>query len=288
MANSTLAALTATTGLDGTESLYAVQAGTDRRMTVNMIRSLLQNYLFGLTLSNNATDPTNDIDIGAGIAMDQTNSWMMELTGTLTKRLDATWVAGSGQGGRDAGTLADNTYHVFLIRNPTSGVIDALFSTSPTTPTMPTGYTQKRRIGSIVRLFSAIALFTQLGDEFLLKSHYHVGSASISSATQGSVDLIIVPTGIRVTAIVLVTFVGTDHLACMLGPTGAVLSAGTSLSTLRGVLATGPSGTQGGRFYLLTDTNAQIDRIESASSVGISLAFDVAGWVDRRGRDNGI
>src|SRR5262245_24479105 len=52
--------------------------------------TVLQNYIAGLTLSNNTTDATNDIDIATGQAADSTNAVMMTLASGLTKRLDAT------------------------------------------------------------------------------------------------------------------------------------------------------------------------------------------------------
>src|SRR4029453_16515286 len=86
----------------------------------------------------------------------------------LVKRLDAAWAVGSNAGGLDTGTKANNTwYHVWVIANSTSGVVDALLSINATTPTMPSGYDKKRRIGSIKTGSSgAIRAFDQLGDEF--------------------------------------------------------------------------------------------------------------------------
>lgn len=112
-----------------------------------------RGMLFGLGLANNATDPNNDIDIAAGAAAsDDAAPKVMSLAALMTKRLDAAWAAGSGNGGLDTGTKAINTwYYLWLIRNPTSGIVDVLFSASATSPTMPSGYNQKRRIPGGVR-----------------------------------------------------------------------------------------------------------------------------------------
>lgn len=127
-------------------------------------------YISGLTLSNDGSDPTNDIDIASGMATDSTGTYLMPLTGPFIKRLDAAWAVGSGNGGLDTGSIANTTYHVWLIRKDSDGSIDALFSTSATAPTMPAGYTYKANIGAIIRSGGAILLFTQVGNEVLWKA----------------------------------------------------------------------------------------------------------------------
>jgi hypothetical protein len=131
----------------------------------NLTPRLPRNYLAGLILSNNTLDATNDLDVGAGSARDDTDAADITLS-AITKRLDATWVAGTNQGGRDTGAIADVTWHVFAIRNPSTLVTDVLFSQNIATPLMPSGFTQKRRIGSIIRRAGTIVAFVQLGDYF--------------------------------------------------------------------------------------------------------------------------
>lgn len=92
-----------------------------------------RGHIAGLTLSNNASDATNDIDIADGEARDTTNVRTMVLSSGLTKRLDAAWQAGTGNGGLDSGTIANATYHVHLIENPNSTptpTLDVIFSLS--------------------------------------------------------------------------------------------------------------------------------------------------------------
>lgn len=56
----------------------------------------------------------------------------------------------TGANALDTGTIAANTwYNAFLIYNPTTETTAGLFSTSRTSPTMPSGYTKKRFIGSL-------------------------------------------------------------------------------------------------------------------------------------------
>ncbi|MEK6615423.1 MAG: hypothetical protein AABZ32_04830 [Bacteroidota bacterium] len=53
-------------------------------------------------------------------------------------------------GGLDAGAKAANTwYYVFVISNSSGTSVNGLLSLSSTAPTMPSGYTKKRRVGAV-------------------------------------------------------------------------------------------------------------------------------------------
>lgn len=89
------------------------------------------------------------------------------IAASMTKKLDALWAEGTGQGGLDKGTKATlATYHCYNIQKP-DGTNDFLFSLSPTAPTMPNGYTYKRRVGSVRTDSNGVILgFIQTGDCF--------------------------------------------------------------------------------------------------------------------------
>jgi hypothetical protein len=158
--------------------------------------TFLQGYLYGLTLSNNVSDATNDIDIAVGSAASDTSTYhLMPLASGLTKRLDSGWAVGTGNGGLDTGSIANTTYHVFLIQRSDTGVVDALFSASATSPTMPTNYDRKRRIGSIIRSGATILAFRQFGDRFMLSMT--VTARSSTSAFADAVLAVTAPAGIR-------------------------------------------------------------------------------------------
>ena len=107
-----------------------------------------QGYLFGLTMSTAGASTT--MTIAAGIATDSTGVRMMKLVSAISKTTSA-WAAGTAAGGLDTGAIAASTwYHFFEIMNPATGAVDVLFSLSATAPTMPTGYTLFRRIGSML------------------------------------------------------------------------------------------------------------------------------------------
>jgi hypothetical protein len=92
---------------------------------------LFAGHLFGLTLANNGSDATNDIDIAVGSCVSSDGTGALALVSPLTKRIDAAWAVGTGNGGLDIGTLANGTYHIFAIKRTDTGVVDALFSRNP-------------------------------------------------------------------------------------------------------------------------------------------------------------
>jgi hypothetical protein len=111
---------------------------------------MLRGAISGLVQSN-AADADHDITLSAGGALDDTHSAWMKLSSTLTKQIDAAWAEGDAAGGLDSGSVANSTwYYIWLIKNPSSGTVDALFSTSSSSPTMPSGYSLKRLVGAVL------------------------------------------------------------------------------------------------------------------------------------------
>jgi hypothetical protein len=235
--------------------------------------------LSGMALSNNATDIVNDIDVTAGQCADSTGSVLMR-GAAMTKRLDAAWAAGTGNGGRlSAAAIANVTYHFFAIRKDSDGSIDYGFDVSPTAPTMPTGYTYFRRIGSVIRASAALLLFVQTGDDFVLTTR--VPNTNAAAATTGARTLVAVtvPTGVKMKARLRVTVsnaAGANLLVT--SPDETDQGAGNDNSTFPINAGT----TVGGQIEVLTDTSAQIGyRSNSANSL---TTISTYGWADTRGR----
>ncbi|HEY9764572.1 MAG TPA: hypothetical protein V6D07_18740 [Trichocoleus sp.] len=103
-----------------------------------------------ITLSNNVADSANFIDFTAGSAVVSNGTDRITVTGAArTKSLNAFATANNG-GSLDTGTKTNSTwYHAYLIYNSTTKEVAHLFSLSATAPTMPSGFTYKRRIGAI-------------------------------------------------------------------------------------------------------------------------------------------
>jgi hypothetical protein len=142
-------------------------SGQLRRIRAKWFSFLPTNYLTGFVFSV-AVDAANDYQISAGECRDSTDTCDIVLTTPLIKQVDAAWVAGTNVGGRDTGTTANGTWHTYAIYNPTTNTADVLYSLSVTAPTLPSGYTAFRRIGSVVRTAGANVQVRQLGDYFQL------------------------------------------------------------------------------------------------------------------------
>ncbi len=254
----------------------------------------IRGQIYGLTLSNNVTDPTNDIDIAAGSVVDTTGAASMLLASSLTKRLDAAWAVGTNQGGLDTGSIANNTYHVYIIRRPDTGVVDVCFSASATDPTtggsIPAAYTQYRRIGSILRESGTIIPFWQNGNLF-----YRVNASLDVSVTDPGIleaqRTLAVPNLIEVDAIINV---------CLIIGSGAGAGSFCYVSSYRQANQA-PSGTAAPlsnlsvakqvsnnvgsvQLQIRTLADRTIRSRLSYSDGNIDFRIATLGWVDQRGQ----
>lgn len=258
---------------------------SDSGIPATSIQSATAGHLYGLTMSNAAGDPTNDITTAAGsAASSDTLPYEMVLGSAITKQLDAAWAVGNNAGGRmSAAAIANTTYHVFLIRRPDTGVVDVGFDVSATAPTMPANYTQFRRIGSIMRESGAIVTFRQVGDMF----KRGVFTANSSTTAYGpSLTYMGVPLGIQVQPIILSTLqvAASSSANVQIGDAAhgsieANISGFTSIAGLSPPLRTTvPSG-------FITNTSGQL---YSALSIGsgtvTAQSLGTIGWADTRGR----
>lgn len=239
-----------------------------------MSDSIIGRVGFSLKISNNASDATNDIDVASGSCVSDDGTTIMTLGAGITKQLDAAWAVGTNQGGRDTGSISDNTWHVWVINRPDTNVTDVLLSLSPSSPTMPANYTKKKRIGSIVRASSSIRGFVQYGSEFYYKT---VPAAATQGATGTSAFTMTtaVPTGVQM--------LGIFNLHCS-DNAGAYLSsldvtdqaAATSAPLAHGGVTAANGGF--GNARVMTNTSAQIRARTSGNMTTFSLA--TIGWKD--------
>ena len=202
---------------------------TGAKLTAAEMDELIANYIAvgrskiaGLVISNDA-DADHDILIAVGIAIDNTNGAVLELTTAITKRIDAVWAAGDDGGGLFSGTVGNTTwYHVHLIKKDSDNSIDAGFDTSVSAANIPAGYTAFRRLGAVltdgsanIRGFSAREIEGG-GLEVLWK----VPSIDQGFSWSGGADdtaititLAKVPNGIQTRAILSSTFLDTTPAA---------------------------------------------------------------------------
>ncbi len=246
----------------------------------------MRGHIAGLTLSNNGTDPTNDIDIAAGVACADDQSNVIYLSSSITKRLDAAWAVGSGNGGLDTGAIANTTYHVWLIRRSDTGVVDALFSTSATSPTMPANYDSKRRIGSIIRASAAIRTFDNDGDYFILKSGV-LDVATTNPGTSAVTSTLTVPAGVRVSAIMNVHITASSAASRVWVSDLAMTDTAPSSGASAPGSSTGGNSAQDGRVgpvMVRTNTSAQVRYRVDSSDASTTVRINTLGWMDDRGR----
>lgn len=264
-------------------NIGAVNIAATSTMTLagDPVRTEFHGHLYGLTIQNNGSDAVNDIDISVGdCATDSVTALPMVLASGLTKRLDANWAVGTNHGGLDTGAVADNTYHVWLIKRPDTGVVDVLFSLSATAPTMPASYTLKRRIASIIRFGATILAFQQLGDTFNLSTP--IVNRSSTAALASSLVATSVPAGINVFPLLQ----GTLNTAAASSATVS-MGNGAGGGTVISVQAEAASSTNTVLFppFFFTNTSRQIYYsvvIGAGTLTGCTLT--TVGWIDPRGR----
>lgn len=237
-----------------------------------------------ITTSLNAIDPVNDIDFTGGKFIFDDGSGEA-IASVYTKQLDTIFAEGTNQGMLDTGTIGDNVYHLFAIFNPTSSNRDYLASLSPTTPALPGGYTKKRYLWSIIRIFSIILPYTQYDRYCQLKIPLTDNATGIG----GTATLIslTVPTGKRVLALLNVEFAitsglpGTDYLR-LFATDDADVTPDQYNAQLTSVEAASPhTGSRGkSSFEVLTDTNGQIYGRSTIAAVSNIASIGLRGWIN--------
>lgn len=253
----------------------------------NVSAALLSGYLSpgGLTLSN-AADADHDITVAPGSAGSDdadVSAVLMRLAAARTKQADATFAEGNNAGGMISGNTlpTSGTVHVWLIMKA-DGTVDVCFSTS-LSPTLPTGFVYKRRIGSLRTDASAnIRNFVQVGDEFILL-------APVQDSTT---------TGLGTTAVLFACTVPVGFPVVVIGSGFTYHPSSSNV----GVNLTCPDQTDAsvtglhlvfnspvvnipasfGINRIRTNSNGQL-RVRSASA-STGFTWNTFGWVDTRGR----
>lgn len=267
-----------TAGTGAVEELTAAQ--------VKAFTTPLRGWIAGLTLSTAGSSAT--FSVAAGEASDSTNAVLLSLAASISKTTSA-WAVGTGNGGLDTGAIANSTwYHAYLIRRPDTGVVDVVFSTNASSPTLPTDYTQYRRIGSLRTNGSAQWVsFTQDGDYF----RWSASVLDVNTTNPGTSAVsatLTVPTGVNVFALFNGNVNSTDanpvlHFSDLAAtdeaPSGSAAPLGSALTS------GGPTVALTGPLQIRSNTSAQIRYRISASTANTSVRIATLGWFDSRGRN---
>ena len=251
-----------------------------RQARANILADTLPGHIWGLEATASAGAPSS-ISVSLGYAADPSTQVRLVLPALMSKRLDAPWAPGSGNGGLDTGVVADGTYFTHLI-GKADGTTDLLLSASPTAPVLPVGYVDRRRINSFIRKDGAIRPFYQMGDRFLYKTEIvdRTGTTAADTALNMSV-----PAGIVVWPIFrqsqrqsgvgqAVTFFADGVAGALKRPVVA--------TTLADHFAVAPVD---GLFA--TNTSAQLAILVAISGGSLSSnSTETQGYIDRRGRNS--
>ena len=206
----------------------------------------------------------------------------------MTKRIDATWASGSGNGGLASGvSIATNTwYHVHAI--VVSGSVDIGFDTSITAANLVANNSASafRRIGAVLTDGSSNILnFIQDGDEFIFKAQINNLSAG-SPGTSRLTQTVSTPLGVETRAILGIIAVvsgsnaGVRFTITHPDVTDAVASSdnlnngGENSSNLNGTWASGTN-------IVRTNTSSQV---AYRQDFGASVSINTNGYYDRRGQ----
>jgi hypothetical protein len=256
---------------NSTQWVYASQAS---------VTPVTRSYLAGLTLSTPGSSAS--FTVAAGVAADNSNVDMLTLVASLSKTT-AAWAAGAG-GALDTGTIAINTwYHVHLIKNITTQIVDVLFSLSATSPALPSGYTEFRRIGSMKTDGSSNWIaFSQNGDEFLWSVPvFDLTISNLLGTTAITMTLASVPTGVKVYALGWTNQQGANTGSYIVSSLDTVDTAPATNGIGLTVLANAVNA-----YFMSIRTNTSAQFRGRANVANVNFGFTTIGWIDHRGRDN--
>lgn len=241
-----------------------------------------RNHIDGYQMSTAGSSTT--MAIGAGQAANSTNAVYITLVSSLNKTTSS-WAVGTGNGGLDTGTIANNTwYHFYAIRRPDTGVVDVVFSTNATSPTLPTNYTQFRRIGARRTNGSGQwDSFTQIGDLFIINTPILDVNDGASGTTDKTGTLTNVPTGVNTLVNANVSIGSNGNHAYISALSSAAAAPSLSAAPLTSVVNV-LNGTSVTPYpvQFLADTNAQFRYRTLASS---TFLLSVLSYVDFRGQE---
>ena len=269
--------------------------GTSIQFVASAPNQLPQGYIYGLTLSNNASSPNDNIDVSIGRCRNTANTSDLILSAVITKNLNLNWTQGTNAGGLDIGTKASNsTYHVYVISNGIT--FDVIFSLNANQPFVSDpSFTSYRRIGSFTTdSVGNIRYFLQIDDSFLYYSDTLLQKpiTSQGGVAVGTGGQVVQLTGIPSDIIVKPLFVASItaavnwsvYQAGQLYPStqapsvnnasGNYLRLGTSTSVITNTI----------ELYTNTSRQIGVDVSAAVAAGATGLYIDVYGWVDNRGK----
>ncbi len=278
------------------------QAADDFRLLNFAIAGTVEvprGYIDGI-ITSNAADTDHDITFGVGLLRDQTDANTISFGTLITKQSDVGGV-GEGGGGWVVGTnaagfpsaltrTADTWYHLFVLKNPTSGVVDCGFDSNLIATNLladATGFTLWRRVGAVLMDSSInIIQYTQTRDYFA----WNDSKQDVTALNPGtgevvhSLDFVPPSTAGQEPLADVVVHWGRPNTGTAtffkVGPGGQTISVPSATNQ------DARTGNNGRRITLAkmvrTNSVATIKTRQSLSDASAELFIQVHGWVDDR------
>lgn len=261
-------------------------AQVERASGLAIAAALPTGYFQGFTLSNNGSDATHDIDVAAGKARDDTDAYNLVTTATVVKQTDSSFAEYSNpataSGGMDSTTplgVGAATVHVFMIGGAGKDT-QPFFSTS-INPTLPSGFTYKVYVNSLLWSGSAMRPFLQRGrDAIMLVTPIQQSATAVGTSAQ--TITLTVPTGLALEALVGLCAValGTaaNHAISALDVTDLDPNSSGSAGLFPIFVTPATGAAQNNSGWVKTNTSGQVRARASASNASNSQNIGSLGW----------
>jgi hypothetical protein len=258
------------------EGSTARAVGVGDQIAATVTAQTLRDYMpwktRNLVIENDATNPAFQVRVTADeITVEDV------LLATVNEVADIT---ASGAGGLDTGAEASSTwYAIWLIYNPTTATVKAMLSTSFTAPTMPSGYTKKRRVGAIRNgAGSDFLKIVQRGDLCLYLEEGNSAPTLVLSAGSATTftDVAmsaVVPTVSRRAWLTLILSIPSATVSLFVRPNGSALA--TPNTRVRCIA----NDILNSQMFVETDA-AQVIEYKLGASVGGVANIEVLGYID--------
>jgi hypothetical protein len=232
----------------------------------------------GFNLSNNQSDPNNDIDFPSGKVASEESSSLIMNHGAGTSQLDVAF--GSGNGGRFDASISDGWWHCFVVSNGDSVSRGFSKSLNPTSQSnYPSGYSYYRRVGSILRASNAILAFKQRED------HFDLASPIENRNSAGSQSLILLSVSTPAGLVTQPKLTLTQQQNTQGNVQTRISSAGESPMSF--LITTQPSEAAttfvNGGIFTDTSSRIQFETVFFSGSLLLNV-ISTKGWIDNRGK----
>lgn len=243
-------------------------------------RTTSYGQIGGLYIANNATDSEHDIDFSVGRCRDAADTIAIPLPSALSKRIDGTWVAGSGNGGLAANvSLSADTWYACHVIQDANGTVDAGFDNSSTATNLLTGssYTKYRRVGWVKTDSSSNILgFHRVDDEYFWDSVSALDHNGTASNTSQNITLNAPP---QVSMVNINLFASGDVDLLITNPAADDVVSSTTAAPLGSLFSPSSVAVTGGNRWVSANATPAI-RVRNPVSMTLRIA--TVGWRDKR------